>query len=176
MQAYLIAGRAGVGKSTLGRALAVATGAVLLDLDTVTNGLLDQVFPATGLPGHWNDDRHRGWIRPARYAALIDVAAEQLQLGREVVLAAPFSRELGGGRDWDALNNALSPAALLVAWLHAPDEVRSRRVRDRGELRDSAVVGVRAAVTPGVPHLAVDATWATGDQVVAVMQASTSGG
>ncbi len=174
MRAYVVSGRAGVGKSTLGRALARRMGAVLLDLDTVTNGLLDRVFPATGLPGHWNDDRHRGWVRPARYAALLDVAEEQVGLGRDVALTAPFSVELGGGPEWEALRDAL-PSALLVVWLHAPGIVLSWRVRVRGELRDSAAADPRAVVSPGIPHLALDATMATDDQVAEVVKASIAG-
>ena len=172
MHAYVVAGRAGVGKSTLGRALASSTGAVLLDLDTVTNGLLDGVFPATGLPGHWNDHRHRGWVRPARYAALLDVAAEQVTLGRDVVLVAPFSAELSGGPEWDTLCDRLGPAVMVVVWLHAPQEVLSRRVRERGELRDSALLEQRPAVAPAVPHLAVDATLTTSEQVAQVLDGS----
>jgi sugar-phosphatase len=172
VRAYVVAGRAGVGKSTLGRALAGRTGAVLLDLDTVTNGLLDRVFPSTGLPGHWNDDRYREWVRPARYAALLDVAAEQVGLGRDVVLVAPFSAELTGGPELVRLRDALSPAVPLVVWLHASPDILSRRVLQRGELRDSAAAEPRAAATPGVPHLAVDATLATADQVDLVLEAS----
>lgn len=172
MHAYVVAGRAGVGKSTLGRALAARTGAVLLDLDTVTNGLLNGVFPATGMPGHWNDDRYRGWVRPARYAALLDVAVEQVGLGRDVVLVAPFSSELAGGPEWDALHDGLAPAVLHVVWLHASEEVLSRRVLERGEPRDSAVAERHAALTPVVPHLALDATTATDQQVAQVLNGS----
>jgi predicted kinase len=176
VRAYVVAGGAGVGKSTLGRALAARTGAVLLDLDTVTNGLLNGLFPATGLPGHWNDDRYRTWVRPARYAALLDVASEQAGLGRDVVLTAPFSAELVDGPEWETLRDTLESALLLVVWLHAPEDVVSRRVRERGELRDSAAAGARAAVMPGVPHLALDATRTTDDQVAQVVRASTAGG
>lgn len=175
MRAYVVGGGAGAGKSTLGKALAASTGAVLLDLDTVTDGLLDHLFPVTGLPGHWNDDRYREWVRPARYAALLDVAAEQLGLGRDVVLTAPFSAELGGGPEWETLRGTLSSAALLVVWLYASDQVRSSRVRERGELRDSAAAGPRVPETPSVPHLALDATMATDAHVAEVVKASMAG-
>jgi sugar-phosphatase len=172
VRAYVVGGRAGVGKSTLGRALARRTEAVLLDLDTVTNELLDGVFPSTGLPGHWNDDRYRAWVRPARYAALLAVAAEQVGLGRDVVLVAPFTAELQGGHELERLHGALSPAAPLLVWLHAPEDVRSRRVRERGELRDDAAARARVAEPPSVPHLAVDATTPTEEQVAQVLAAS----
>jgi sugar-phosphatase len=176
VRAYIVGGRAGVGKSTLGRALARHVGAVLLDLDTLTNGLLDQTFPKTGLPGHWNDDRHREWVRPARYGALLDVAAEQALLRLDVVLTAPFSAELQGGPEWEALRRSLASAMLLVVWLHAPESVLSRRVTARAEARDSVAADPRAAVPPAVPHLAVDATMATDDQVAAVVRASLGDG
>jgi hypothetical protein len=47
--------------------------------------------------------------------------------------------------------------------------VLSRRVLERGELRDSAVAEQRAAAAPVVPHLALDATMATSAQVAQVL-------
>lgn len=176
MQAVVVAGQAGTGKSTLGEALARRAGAVLLDLDSLTNGLLDRVFAGTGLPGHWNDDLHRPVVRPARYAALVDVAAAQLQLGHDVVLVAPFLAELTGGPEWEGLVHALAEAEVLVVWLHASTDVLARRVTERAEARDAArTLGVprdaRTAATPHVPHLPLDATLPTHEQVAAVLHA-----
>ena len=48
----VVTGVAGSGKSTLGRALATALGLPLLDLDAVTNPLLDRLDGPV-LPAHW---------------------------------------------------------------------------------------------------------------------------
>jgi sugar-phosphatase len=170
VRVVVLAGPAGAGKSTLGAALARRTGATLLDLDTVTGRLLDEVFPATGLPGHWNEDRHRHLVRPARYAALLAVAGDQLRLDHDVVLTAPFSRELRGGRVWEALQRSLSPVDPLVVWLHAAPEVLSRRLAERAEPRDAVRHARRsAAPVPRVAHLRLEATTPTHEQVRSVL-------
>jgi mannitol-1-/sugar-/sorbitol-6-phosphatase len=174
MWAFVVAGAAGTGKSTLGEALARRTGAVLLDLDTVTNPLLDRVFPATGRCGHWNDDQNRPLVRPARYAALLDVAADQTRLGRDVVLTAPFTAELQGGPEWETLVRALASTDLLVVWLHTSPDILRRRVRDRGELRDLATSAARPAAAPRIPHLRLDATSPTDEQMAVVLAASAT--
>jgi sugar-phosphatase len=169
MRAYVVAGPAGAGKSTLGAALARRTGAALLDLDTLTDRLLDLLFAGTGLPGHWHDERHRHVVRPARYAALLDAAADQARVGRDVVLTAPFTAELRGGPEWEALRRALLPAEPVVAWLHAPATVLARRVRDRGEPRDASTAAAPEPARPRVPHLPVDATTSTQAQLALVL-------
>jgi mannitol-1-/sugar-/sorbitol-6-phosphatase len=59
--AVAVAGVAGSGKSTLGRALARALGAPLLDLDSLTNPLLDALPPEVFTPGAGHaDPRHHG--------------------------------------------------------------------------------------------------------------------
>jgi sugar-phosphatase len=166
--AYLVAGAAGTGKSTLGAALAARTGAVLLDLDPLTNPLLDAVFAGSGRSGHWNDDRHRAVVRPARYAVLLQVAGAQVALGHDVVLVAPFTAELAGGLSWQRLVEAVAPAVPSVVWLHADPEVLTRRMRERGEARDAADRAVAPAQAPDVPHVAVDATEPTEAQLARI--------
>src|SRR4051794_41861339 len=80
----VVAGVAGSGKSTLGRELATAMRVPLLDLDTLTNPLLDRMVGPV-LPAHWLAAPHGELIREGRYAALRAGA-------RDVVGAA------GGGR------------------------------------------------------------------------------
>jgi mannitol-1-/sugar-/sorbitol-6-phosphatase len=165
VHAYVVAGPAGAGKSTLGEALARRTGAVLLDQDVLTNALLDGVF--AGLlanAGHWNDEAHRDVVRPARYAALRDLAAAQVGLGHDVVLVAPFTAELHGGPDWVLLLDALDPAQVTTVVLTAPVEVLDGRLRHRADPRDGAIP-TRPEVVPVVPHVSVDATLPTEDQL-----------
>ncbi|MFX6759512.1 shikimate kinase, partial [Acinetobacter baumannii] len=58
----VVAGVAGSGKTTLGRALATRLGAPLVDLDSVTSPLLD-ALPDEALGGHWLASPHAARIR-----------------------------------------------------------------------------------------------------------------
>lgn len=168
MRAYVVSGPAGAGKTTLGRELARATRATLLDLDTATNPMLDAVFDRAGLPGHWNDQQHRSWVRPARYAALRALATDQVALGNDVVLVAPFTAELTGGSEWTQLTGALGPARVLVVWLDLPAPVRAERMHRRGEARDSVRTDPEPE-PPRVPHLWIDGTRSPTEQVADVL-------
>ncbi len=166
MNVLVVAGPAASGKSTVGRELARRTGAVLLDLDTLTNPLLDGL--QVGAPGHWNRPDLRPVVRPARYAVLLAVAREQADLGHDLVLVAPFTAELAGGPAWERLRAAVAPAEPTVVWLQLPPEVLAERMRARGEARDAGAVSPNAA-TPVVAHLALDATLETAAQADLVL-------
>jgi sugar-phosphatase len=173
--AFVVAGPAGAGKSTLGRALARSTRAVLLDLDTVTNPLLDRLQLGDPAPWstHWNNPEHRAALRPARYAALLAVARAQADLGHDLVLVAPFTAELAGGPEWDQLLAAVAPGEVRVVWLRLSSDELAARLGARGEPRDAGITapGPAEPVPPAVPHLAVDATLATAVQVDLVLSA-----
>ena len=139
---------------------------MLLDLDTVTNPLLDALGPdlaptVTGTTRHDATD-----VRPARYATLLAVAADQVV--DEIVLVAPFTAELRGGPEWSALLAAVAPA-------DAPRGVAGRRRRRstrsagprRGEPRDRFPVVPQEV--PAIPHQRVDAAAPTSDQLAALL-------
>jgi hypothetical protein len=164
--AWVVAGPAGSGKSTLGRALARARRAVLLDLDTATNPLLDAVVASTTWSaGHWNEPRHRDLVRPARYAALLALAGDQVL--DELVLVAPFTAELGGGPEWDVLVQAVSPRPVRVVWLDATAELLRDRLAVRDDPRDRHALP--GGEPPAVPHLRVDAAAPTDDQLTTLL-------
>jgi len=152
MRVVVVAGPAGAGKSTLGRALAAQMHAALLDLDDLTNPILDALWSGAG---HWNDPEHRALVRPARYAVLRAAAAAQVATGVDVVLVAPFTAELAGGDEWAALTAAVGPAEPFVVWIDAPAEVLAARVQERADVRDSWTEA-RPAAVPAIPHLRVD--------------------
>lgn len=168
MRVVVVAGPAGAGKSTLGRALATELGAAVLDLDDLTNPLLDAVWSARGESRHWNDPVHRAVVRPARYAVLRSAAAAQVAAGVDVVLVAPFTAELAGGAAWKELAEAVAPVAPFVVWIDVPADVRAARIAGRGASRDAVAdsVGDRP---PVVPHLRVDGAGPTTDLVRAVL-------
>lgn len=162
-----IAGPAGSGKTTLGRALARALALPLLDLDTLTNPLLEGL--GSLLAGrHWNDSTLRPTIRPARYAALLAALSDQVDVGGGAVLVAPFTAELAGGAEWRQLVHAAGGAPTTV-WLQASPGLLAERRAGRAADRDAHVVDAAAGAPPVVPHLVVDASWTTSVQVEHVL-------
>lgn len=170
MAVWCVAGPAGSGKSTLGRRLAAAISATLLDLDTVTNPLLDAIGDRLAPGGHWNDAELREIVRPARYACLLGTARDQRQTGLDLVLVAPFTAELAGGRAWAELCAAVAPGEPRVIWLDASSDLLEKRIQARGERRDAGH-GPAAAVAPAVAHLRVDAAFPLERQVEMALMA-----
>lgn len=163
----IVAGPAGAGKSTLGRALAPSLGAALLDLDDLTNPLLDSLWASRSATDHWNDELNRSWVRPARYGVLRAAASAQIASGIDVVLVAPFTAEMAGGEEWEALAAAVEPAEPLVLWIDVPARVLAERLRARGFDRDGRVAP--SPSKPAVAHIALDGTSSTTELVQVVL-------
>lgn len=162
--AAVVAGPAGVGKTTLAATLAARLGAALLDLDTATAPLVEVV---AGLLG--SDDLDgpalAGATRAARYEVLLALAEDCLRCGTPVVLVAPFSAERASAPAWERLAERLDAAGgrPSLVWAHAPREVLRERLlgraagRDAGKLADLDAHLARLDLSePAAPHLAVD--------------------
>lgn len=167
--AVIVAGTAGSGKSTLGRALATMLRAPLIDLDSVTTPLLD-ALPEGALDGHWLTSLHAPAIRAGRYAALRATAADALSTAGRVVVVAPFTAELTGGAEWSALRDALAPAELHVVHVDGDPAVLASRRFSRGASRD-AHRPETIPVAPAIAVTAVDAELSTAQQVARVLPA-----
>ncbi|WP_063805083.1 AAA family ATPase [Burkholderia ubonensis] len=161
--AVFLCGPAGTGKSTLGKALVrllLADGrpACLLDKDTLTDGLSQAFMSAlTGDGADRDSPTYKAQVRDLEYAAVLDTARENLELGVSCVMPAPWSRELQSG--WLASAAALGfppDTQLMVVWLTLDEDSRRTRIEHRGHLRDAyklehwAQVGV-AGDTPTLP-------------------------
>lgn len=151
-----MAGVAGSGKSTLGRAIAVAMRLPLLDLDALTNPLLDRLADGAS-PGHWLSSPHSAAIRDGRYAALRAVARDVVATSGGAVLVAPFTAEMRGGPEWAGLVGSVAPSELRLIHLRGAAELVAARRAARGEPRDAHRLPTEEAVVPAVPHIAVDA-------------------
>jgi sugar-phosphatase len=160
----VIAGAAGSGKTTLGRKLARSLALPILDLDTLTNPLLEGISDALFTGRHWNDESLRSVIRPARYAALLSTIAEQVDVGSGAIVVAPFTAELQGGAEWELLAHAAG-GALTVVWLSASEKTLAARRAGRAAPRDSYTFDPPVGGIPAVPHIVVSAVLATSQQV-----------
>ena len=169
MTVWVVAGPAGSGKTTLGRALARHLRAALVDLDSVTNPLLDGLSDLVAPGGHWNEEGRRARVRPARYAALRAVAADQVLAGLDVVLVAPFTAELRGGSEWTLLTGAVAPAPVRVVWLRADDALLEQRVGQRRETRDAVRTPAELG-SPAMAHLVVEAASPTSVQLARLLE------
>ncbi|GAA4387083.1 AAA family ATPase [Tsukamurella soli] len=172
----VVTGAAGSGKSTLGRALARALRAPLIDLDSMTNPLLDELGPALGSE-HWNSPGPMSErIRRGRYASLRAAASDLVSVGQRPVLVAPFTRELAGGDEWAALMGSVWPREVRVVYLTGPATVFEQRRRQRGAERDRhRVAATSPDRRPAIPHLELDATTGTDELVDLVLAAFEAG-
>lgn len=165
--ALAVAGPAGSGKSTLGRALATALHAPLVDLDSVTSPLLEALDESV-FDGHWLTSPHARAIRDGRYAALRAVAADAVATAGAVVLVAPFTSELAGGHDFDRLQAAVAPLPLRVVHLDGEPELFAARRAGRGADRDAHRPDV-PPTAPVVPVLRIDAELSTEQQLARLL-------
>src|SRR5690349_895179 len=134
--AYVVCGNAAVGKSTFAARLCRERGAVLIDIDTVTERLARLVLRGHGLS---EDDRdspeYKALLREPVYEALFDVAADNLPC-LPCVIVGPFTRERRDARWPEYLARRLGTAIEIYYLWCEPDE-RRRRLEQRGNVRDA---------------------------------------
>ena len=89
----IVIGTAGSGKSTVARRLACKHAAAYLDKDAMSARFVEAALMAAGYdPGDRESNTfYREHILPLEYDSLLDVAGDNLRIGRSVVLDAPFS-------------------------------------------------------------------------------------
>ena len=110
----------------------------LLDLDTLTNPLFQYAggeflvdVPSPGL-------NVRASINDIRYTCLFDTAQENLALGINVILVAPFTSERVFPEAWARLTEylAIPGHRVHLAWLDTPPAEVVKRMQLRGAARD----------------------------------------
>lgn len=168
MKFIVVAGAAGAGKSTLGRAIARDRRLPFLDLDTITNAVLDGAVNPFLDDVHWNDQALRHTVRPARYRALLDTISDQAEVGGGAVVVAPFTAELTGGSEWHDLVDACQGEPFVV-WITGTQDLLDRRMAERQIDRDAYAVDV-PPLPPRVPHLRLDAQLSTPQQLTRVLR------
>ncbi|WP_372814469.1 AAA family ATPase [Paenibacillus sp.] len=85
-------GPAGSGKSTIGKLISSKYNCCYLDKDVVCNKLTGLILESNGYSPHERDGCtfYSDVVMDLEYQTLLDIANDNLQLGRSVVLDAPF--------------------------------------------------------------------------------------
>ncbi|RPH58804.1 MAG: ATP-binding protein [Burkholderiales bacterium] len=138
------AGHAGTGKSTLARRavplMHARTGEsfCVLDKDTVYGAYSAKVMGLlTGDPDDRDSPTYLENLRDQEYDGLLDIAAENLALGVNVLLVGPFSREVKSKRVFDPVAlGAPADTRVSVVWVALDEATAKARIVARGDVRD----------------------------------------
>lgn len=139
---HVVLGAAGSGKSTIARRLAQEHAAAYLDKDAMSARFVEAALVAAGYdPGDRElNSFYLDQVLPLEYDSLLDVAGANLQLGRPVVLDAPFAPFLDQP---DYLTDAARRHAwpevdVRVVHVVVSSSTLRRRLLERGLHRDRA--------------------------------------
>jgi|GEM_PF-6286654 len=138
----VITGPAASGKTTFTHLLAVRMKAAALDYDTVGMPLLTAFAEQRGLP---LADACREF-RTVCHGTVLGIAAENLRLGQDVLLCAPFGREIeteGFFRDWKTAQDV--SCEIIECRMQISAENLAKRVVGRGLARDAGKIGTPLA-------------------------------
>ena len=164
-EVIVVCGVPASGKTTFARDLARHLRWALLDLDTLTNPLFEYAGGEFLVDVPTAQATVRATVNDIRYGCLFDTAAENLALGVNVIMVAPFTSERTYPEAWGRLVDRLGIAAgqVHLAWLDTPPSAVVERMQQRGAARDLEKVKeahrfLTPDVTqpPGVAHIRVD--------------------
>jgi predicted kinase len=161
--AVFLGGPPASGKTTLGRALAPALHAALLDLDVATGPLTHLVMTLLGARD-LSEPGLAELTRGPRYETLLALTEDVTRAGISCVVVAPFTDERNPAR-WAAIRTRLEPHAdAVLVWLSVPAAELSRRLAARAAARDADKLGDVPTwlagidlTPPAAPHVLLDA-------------------
>jgi predicted kinase len=162
-----VGGYAGSGKTEIGRIFARLTGWPMLDKDSCTRPVVEQMLSELGKSPHDRESEvYLKKVRPAEYECLREVTAENVACGNSVVTTAPYVKELADATwcirtraEMDALD-----ADMRVIWVRSDPESMLTYIRRRGAARDAHklanwdeyVAGLKLDYTPAMEHTILD--------------------
>ncbi|MET8948980.1 AAA family ATPase [Streptomyces sp. NPDC004542] len=140
-RAYFVIGPAGSGKSTVARLLARQAGAAYIDKDTVCTRLTEALLELAGTDRAERDlnPYYQSAVMDLEYLTILDLARDNLALGRPVVLDAPFGRYFSRPGYLDEVAERHSwprPVEPVVVRVEVDSDTARARVRARGYARD----------------------------------------
>ena len=178
-QAIFVCGVPASGKTSFARALARRLGWTLLDLDTVTNPLFEYIGGEFLVDVPTADVPVRATVNDVRYKCLFDTAADNLAVGVNVVVVAPFTSERTYASVWVTVPPRLGVPIEQVhlAWVDTPVDDVVKRMIKRGADRDlDKIANPEAYLTPdvtkppGAPHWRINGSDSPDDQVAAFLK------
>ncbi|MEU0124417.1 AAA family ATPase [Streptomyces albidoflavus] len=163
----LVGGYAGSGKSEFAKFLGGLTSWPILDKDSLTRPLVDQLLVALGGEAHdRSSELYREKVRPFEYRCLLEAAWDNLDCGISTILDAPFIAEFAQA-DWmQRFQNRCRSKRVSVApiWVECDPESMREYIEFRGAARDAwkmeawdeYVSGLDLQMRPQGPHFVVD--------------------
>ncbi|MFF1681568.1 AAA family ATPase [Streptomyces sp. NPDC058256] len=163
----LVGGYAGSGKSEFAKFLGGITGWPILDKDSLTRPLVDQLLVALGGEAHdRSSELYREKVRPLEYRCLMEAAWDNVDCGTSTILDAPFISEFSQA-DWmQRFQNRCRSKRVSVAtiWVECDSDSMREYIEFRGAARDAwkmdaweeYVSGLDLTMRPQGPHYVVD--------------------
>ncbi len=140
----LFAGHAGTGKTTLAKRavplLASRSGRdfFFLDKDTAYGAFSSHIMGLlTGDPDDRDSPTYLQHLRDREYAGLLEITRENLELGQQVMLVGPFTREIMAGKFFRPAELGLpADTVCRIAWIDLSSAEAKRRIEARNDARD----------------------------------------
>lgn len=133
----VVCGNAGAGKTTWGKALAKERSALLLDIDTVSERLVQAGQRAAGRnPNDRDSPEYKSTFREAIHDTLFAIADDNLETV-DCVVVAPFTQERRQADFPQSLEKRLG-CDVEVIFVWCDESTRRARIERRGNPRDTA--------------------------------------
>lgn len=162
----IICGNAGTGKSTLGKQLAAENGSLYLDIDTVSERLVQAGLSQSGRDKNDRDSpEYKAFYRDAIHETLFAIADENLAQS-SCIIVAPFTQERRSPEFPKAVAERLR-CRVEVVFVWCEEAERHARLIQRGNPRDALKLSTWEAYSaegqdpdprPPFPHRYVDTT------------------
>lgn len=127
------------GKTTLAKKLAKDLHeTVYLDKDTLIP-LSKKIFEVANEEYNRSSDFFEKHIRDIEYKVVLDLAFEAIEFDSNVIINAPFSREIRDEKYLDSLRLKLDKygAQLRIIWIECSEETAHKRMKERNSDRDT---------------------------------------
>lgn len=163
----LVGGFAGSGKSEFAKFLGGLTSWPILDKDSLTRPLVDQLLVALGGEAHdRSSELYLEKVRPFEYRCLLEAAWDNLDCGISTILDAPFVSEFSQAEWMQRFQNRCRSKRVSVAtiWVECDPESMREYIEFRGAARDvwkmeawdEYISGLDLTMRPQGPHFVVD--------------------
>jgi len=136
----LVCGVPGSGKTSIGKQICRALeNTIFIDKDTVTRYFLEELLIALGLNKNDRDtETYFNNVRNIEYETIIKHALENIEIGKNVLCAAPFIKEINN-KEWiSGVRQELDKfdCNLILVWVHVDPDTARNRIIARGADRD----------------------------------------